>query len=252
MDQGSGRVMGMVRRAGLRGIWRGSFALRVVLALLTLAPAAQAACTDADVAAIVARTNAANAAISAGNLDRYVQAMRASNAQVPPDCRPVLDRLQPMATRCTAEERRIAMDAFSVMMGSARTSDWRRMLASYDTLERAVAPRCWIAIILRTEPDVVVNCRPDELEGLAKLAGPAIRATGRVVETGDVSGLMQVLTAMPAFTPPCAAAIQRHTPQAPSGSRPRPSAPGSVNDHGNGLYSVPGVAACGPSGCVAF
>lgn len=230
-------------------------ALLMLAALLSLAaPGARAACTDQDVAAIVSRTNAANAAIRAGSVEGYVQAMRAANAQVPADCRPVLDRLQPMATRCSAAEKRVAMDAFGSMMRAAPAHDWRRMVTAYDALERAVTPGCWIAINLRTEPDVVVNCRPAELERLASLAGPLIRATGRAADTGDASGVLQVLGGMPALTPRCQGAIQRNTPRpaAQAGGRPRPNAPGSVNDHGGGLYSVPGVGACGPSGCMAF
>lgn len=231
--------------------WCASWRAGCVCLVLVVAPAAHAACTEQDIAGIVSRTNAANAAIRAGNLEQYMQAMRTSNAQVPADCRPVLDRLQPMATRCTAEEKRLAMDTFAVMMRAAPLGDVRRMLAAYDRLERAVTPRCWIGINLRNEPDVVSNCRPAELEGLAALAGPAMRATGRAVETGDVSGLMQVLTAMPAFSPACNAAIARNTPRQPPQAKGL-AAPGGVNDHGNGTYSVPGVGACTPSGCMAF
>lgn len=222
--------------------------------LVLLVPMANAACTEQDVAAIVARTQEADAAMRAGSLERYLQLMRSSSAKAPADCRPVLDRLQPMVTRCTAEERRVALEAFGAMIGAAGRNDWRGMLAGYEALEQAVTPRCWIATNQRTEIDVVANCSPAELEGLASLAGPMIRATGRAVDSGDVSGLLQVLGAMPAFTPQCGAAIQRHAPptSGPAGSPPRPRAPGGVNDHGNGLYSVPGVGACGPSGCVAF
>lgn len=259
MDRTSGTTNGardLTARAGasrLSSTWKALLALLLPAATLLLpAAAARAACTNEDVAAIFARTEEAHAALRAGSPQRYVQAMKASNARVPADCRPVLDRLQPMATRCTAEEQRFAMDVFKVTMQAAATADWRRMLAAYDLLEQTVTPRCWIAVNLRTEPDVVVNCGPAELEGLAALAGPAIRATGRAAATGDVSGLLQVLGAMPAFTPQCAAAIQRHAPPAGPGGQARPGPPGGVNDHGNGLYSVPGVGACGPSGCVAF
>jgi len=217
-----------------------------------VAPAAHAACTGQDIAGIVSRTNAANAAIRAGNLKQYVQAMRDSNAQVPAECRPVLDRLQPMATRCMAEEKRLAMDAFAIMMRAAPVGDVRRMLAAYDALERAVTPRCWIGINLRNEPDVVSNCSPAELEGLAALAGPAMRATGHAFATGDFSALFQVLSALPAFSPACNAAIARNTPPPQAHGRPRLGAPGGVNVHGNGTYSVPGVGACTPSGCMAF
>ena len=154
-----------------RAGWRASWRVGLVCLVSVVAPAAHAACTGQDIAGIVSRTNAANAAIRAGNLKQYVQAMRDSNAQVPAECRPVLDRLQPMATRCMAEEKRLAMDAFAIMMRAAPVGDVRRMLAAYDALERAVTPRCWIGINLRNEPDVVSNCSPAELEGLAALAG---------------------------------------------------------------------------------
>jgi hypothetical protein len=234
--------------------WRASWRLGLVCLVSVVAPAAHAACTRQDIAGIVSRTNAANAALGAGNLEQYMQAMRATNAQVPADCRPVLDRLQPMATRCTAEEKRLAMDAFAVMMRAAPWGDLRRMLASYDALERAVTPRCWIGINLRTEPDVVSNCSPAELEALAALAGPVFRASAQAVETGDASGVFQALAAMPALSQACDAAIARNMPK-PSQQQAQRSAlpgPGSVNDHGNGTYSVPGVGACTPSGCMVF
>lgn len=219
-----------------------------------LAPAAQALCSDQDIARIVSQTQAANEAIAAGNLQRYVQANQAMKAQAPANCRQYLDRLQPMATRCTAQEKHLAVEAIKTMMRAVSAVDVQGFFGTYTNLERAVTPRCFVGINMHSKPDVVSNCTAVELESLAALAGPIMRATQRALETGDNSGLFQVLGAMPALSSECAGAIQRNTPRPPPQrqARPRPSAPGGVIDHGNGTYSVPGVAACSPSECMVF
>lgn len=246
------RAMPARRAAAMRA------GVALVMALLgwaSFAPRALAqACSADEAQAIVSRTLAANAAARQGQLEGFVAAMKALPSQVPPGCRGLLERLQPMASRCNAEEKGRALNAFAVIVSAAAAGDLRRLMDAYDGLERSVGRRCWIAVNMRTEPEVVARCTPAELEGLAAQAAPVLRATMRALGSGDMSGLMQAMGGLPQFSPPCAAAIQRHSqqPRAGAGGRPAVGAPASVNDHGNGTLSVNGVGACGPSGCIAF
>lgn len=56
-----------------------------------------------------------------------------------------------------------------------------------------------------------------------------------------------------ALSPECWAALVLYSQSQPySGGSGYLSPPPSVYDHGGGTYSVPGVGACGPGGCVPY
>jgi hypothetical protein len=102
---------------------------------------------------------------------------------------------------------------------------------------------------------VVNTCTTEELDFMASRASPVIRAFHAAVQgdLGPLAELQQEIDENVSTT--CLTAVQslqrrqmptyRATPSVPI----RPSA---VYDHGGGTYSMPGVGACTPTGCMAF
>lgn len=100
------------------------------------------------------------------------------------------------------------------------------------------------------------GCTPDEVQRI-------ISSSNRMITymyQGNYDLLLRESAGLQnSLSPSCQAALvqaQRANPYgggvSPYGGGVRPYRPPSVIDHGNGLYSVPGVGACDSNGCIAY
>lgn len=75
----------------------------------------------------------------------------------------------------------------------------------------------------------------------------------RALESFDWQGYGALLEELQGqLSPNCLAALQQQQMQRSQLPGTRPSPEPRVYDHGGGTYSVPGVGACGPGGCVSY
>jgi hypothetical protein len=105
-----------------------------------------------------------------------------------------------------------------------------------------------------TDPVVLATCSPDEVALLASTSEATVGALRRVLATQDVPELLQLaMAAYASLSAPCVSALTRYQQAAPYGGSAQPSfGVSNVYDHGGGTYSMPGVGACGPSGCIPY
>jgi hypothetical protein len=217
-------------------------------------PAAPSGCSSSDQKLISSYSEAAVEALVAGDLRRYVELSRELEAKLSSDCRAALAQSEPVRGKCSAHEKEVVLSHYEAMMQAARNGDPIRVFRLFENLEESLSPPCWIALNRIQDAGVQRACSSSELNLVASTAGPFMRAAERFLTTGDLSQTLELLQGLNArLSPACGAALaqsQRQAPQAPgSGGEYRP--PG-VLDHGGGTYSVPGLGACTPSGCMTF
>jgi len=209
-------------------------------------------CSGADQDRNASFTRFSVEAVMRGDAQRAVSLMREMETGLSPGCRAALDRQQPARVLCTANERNLILDHYQGMIGAAFKQDIQRVFELFDGMEASVSSQCWLAVNQSTDPDILQACSADELDTMASFAGPIVRSTRSAVVSGDLSQMVQVLEDLQRrLSPSCnqglAKAAQRNPPPA-AGSPPRLP---SVEDHGNGTYSVPGVGWCTPTDCAA-
>lgn len=220
------------------------------------APVAQAsppaACGEDAEREIFAEALRGLAAADRGDFQSYLAASQNLKSR-PAECRPVLERLQPVALRCSEPEAKALMQGTTLLTEAGAAGNVQEFLAIYDRIEQAVTPACWQAMHQHSHPVVVSACSTEDLDRLAAHAPEVLRATTIAAVSMDTGRMLQVqatmLSLMQSLPPPCLEAIKaasRTQPEAPSASGGMPG----VYDHGAGAYSVPGVAYCGASGCI--
>ncbi|QHE76892.1 hypothetical protein [Hydrogenophaga sp. PBL-H3] len=211
-------------------------------------------CGDDTVREILAEARRGLDAADRGDVDAYLSATAGLKGR-PAACRPVLEQLQPIASRCSETEIQALMTGTRQFADAAATGNVQGFLASYDRIEQAVAPACWQAMHRHSHPVVVGACSADDLNRLAANAPELIRATIVAAISMDTNRMLQVqattVSLMQSLPPSCLASIQGASRPQPNTSSASGGIPG-VYDHGGGAYSVPGVAYCGASGCMAL
>lgn len=218
------------------------------------APAVAAApevCTDGQWRTILDETTAALEAERRTPSGAFLETMRAWR-QAPAACQPLLARLQPAAVHCNADEKAMGLQQWRAMSAAASSADLRTMIAAYDGLIAGVGPACLRALHQHVHPVVVQACSAAELEGVATEAPTVLRATLVASLTMDPNEMTQVTARisqlMRTLTPGCLGAIQQVAKNQPGSGAGADM--GGVFDHGNGRYSVPGVAYCDPTSCM--
>lgn len=152
---------------------------------------------------------------------------------------------------CSAQDQAL-LQAYSVRMQQALFAG---NLVLYGQLaqnaEAEISPACLAALAKAQQQQQQPQCSAQEQQLLAQYGTAMLQS----LETGDIQRYLLLAQEMSgAVSPQCQALLARSQqnyprPGASAGGRPR--APGSVIDHGGGVYSVPGGATCGPSGCIS-
>ena len=237
------------------GLYWFAFTLAGIVALAIDPSTSYAAgCTAMDQQIRTQYHEAAQAALLTGDLERYGQLQQSVAQKVSAGCRTALRQLEPMRVRCTAEEKTTVLEHYRAVMQAAYSMDLMRIFAVMEELEQAVSPQCWHATNRHTDPQVQNACTAAELDHLASFAGPILRATAHALTTEDVGPLIELgQRAMAPLSQTCGYALARLQQAKQSTSQPsRQYEPTNVLDHGGGTYSVPGLGACTPSGCMAY
>lgn len=214
-------------------------------------------CSAADQQRAEARAARAMEALLEGDAERFVRLSRAADAALPPACRAAAARRQPAMFKCTREERKTTLSRYTEMMNAALSGDLQRYFVLVQDLENSLSPDCWIAVNRHQDSRVVEACSDRELDTMAAATRAVMRAMEQAISTGDFAPMIQIAQrATSDLSPECSASIvafQQRMQQMPG---PMPAASQmrmpSVMDHGGGTYSMSGVGACSPSGCVAF
>lgn len=222
------------------------------------APVAEASppavCVDVAEREILAEAMSGLAAADAGDVQSYLAATRNLKSR-PAECRSVLERLQPVALLCSEAEANALIKGTNQFAEASATGNVQEFLAIYDRIEQAVTPACWQAMHRHSHPVVVSACSTEDLDRLATHAPEVLRATMIAAVTLDTGRMLQVqatmVSLMQSLPSPCLDAIKSASKPQPGGPSAGGGMPG-VYDHGAGAYSVPGVAYCGASGCVAL
>jgi hypothetical protein len=139
---------------------------------------------------------------------------------------------------------------------ATRSGDLVGVLNAIGALEDGLSPACWTAVNYPVDPAVQLACSSTELNILASASRKLLSAYRALLTSGDFSPLMQVSLnlANTQLSRVCAAALQQAQNPYQQQWKGGMALPGvsNVYDHGGGTYSVPGVGACTPSGCMAF
>lgn len=93
-----------------------------------------------------------------------------------------------------------------------------------------------------------VGCSANDQRLIRLYTHHAVQA-GAAGDLGRYMALLQELNGR--VSPGCQAALAHTARPSPQHSM-RSARPPTVLDHGGGTYSVPGVGACGPGGCVSY
>ena len=232
-----------------------AISVAAALALFLQMPdAISAPCSDAD-QQIRSRYQAASSdALKAGNLDRFRMLEQSLPGELSAACRRALEQMEPMRARCTADEKVAVLRHYQAIMQAAWSGDVMSIFSYMENLEQVLSPQCWLATNRHIDPNVQRACTPAELDHLASFAGPVVRATARLISSGDFAPLIEIQQA--ALTPlsqNCGNALVQL--QQSKNNRPNQASryqPENVIDHGGGTYSVPGSGACTPSGCMVY
>jgi hypothetical protein len=231
----------------------------IVVALVFLAggapsPGRANTCSASEQQRIDARRQRAIGDLKAGKLAGYRELLRTPDPELSPECRRAQERDFPASTKCTQTEKGLILSSTGEAMDAARSGNLERVIVVIETLYDRLSPACWTAMSYPLDPAVQRACSSEELSLMASSSGRSVAAL-RVLRTrGDPSPMLQVsLELLSRLSPECVGAVtvaQQAAQQRWRGSPP----PGvsNVYDHGGGTYSMPGVGACTPSGCMAF
>jgi hypothetical protein len=223
-------------------------------------------CSASDRALIVSGSEAQLEALVSGDLAGYARLSNEMEASLSRACRSGLDKLAPARTRCSAREKQLVLAGVQAIMEAAIRGDLATTFEQYDELEGSVSHSCWIAVNRSQHPAVQRACTSSELDAIAGVASPVMHAIAEVSVTGDIAAFVQTTQELEGqlaakLSLKCQGAlvqVQREAQQSqvaarrPSGSGNPQNRPSFVHDHGGGTYSVSGVGACTPSGCMAF
>lgn len=270
------QTSGCLAAACLAGVLSGRAAFLGALGALLIATSSAAAepdqsqfpdgCSASDRALMVTAFEAQMEALASGDLDGYAQLSRGMEASLSRACRSGLDKLAPARTRCSAHERELLLSGVQAIMEAAAQGDLEKTVELLGTLGESVSQSCWLAVNRPQHPALQRACTSPELDAIAGLAGPSIRASADLWTTGDIGAYLESIQELEnqltaALSPKCEGALvqlqqQNQSPSLPPPGKPSPGNPSErpsfVQDHGGGTYSVSGVGACTPSGCMAF
>lgn len=236
--------------------------LVIFLGLMSL-PARAADCSESEQRRIESRQRNALRELKAGNVAAYRELLRTPDAQMSPACRAEQVRRNPASTICTEQEKSAVLVRYQNMVRLVGPTGSRATLATLGTaldelaaLEDEVSSECWTALFYPTDQRVQEACSIGEKNLLAAGATSAISATRHLLSVGDPGPMLDLATSlMSRLSPACyAAASAAGQGGGGTASGGRSQAPGfsNVYDHGGGTFSMTGVGACSPSGCVAF
>lgn len=193
-------------------------------------------------------------ALLSGDLTRFASLQESLPGRLSTSCRARLNQLEPMRVKCTAQEKSRVMEGYRAVFAAAQSGNVMRMFDVLEGLEATVSSQCWLAANRQSDPRALSACTASELDHLASFAGPTLRASRILLSTFDPMPLLRLNQQMVApLSQSCQAALAR-VQQAAQMAQPQPRSyrPPSVLDHGGGTYSVPGMGACTPSGCVTY
>ena len=181
-------------------------------------------------------------ALMSGDLNRYQSLQQSLPDALSSSCRRVLDQLEPMRVACSAQEKNAVLQHYQAIMQAAWSGDVMGIFAYMENLEATVSRECWLASNRHTDSRVQAACTGPELDHVATFTGPVLRATSRMLSTGDIGPVLQLSEQMSApLSQDCMGALQRLQIERQQGgqSQTRGYGPTNVLDHGGGTYSVP-------------
>lgn len=214
-----------------------------------------AVCSAADRQSSAQYTQVAIQALVEGRLARFAELSQAVEDALSPACRAALARSHPVAVKCSRAEKSAVLSSYFKIMAAALSGDLQQVFRLSDDLEASLSRSCWIAINRIQDPVVVQACTDQELDFLASQATPLMRATEQSLGTGDLTPVYQMAQRMmEPLGPACRDGLtdlQRRM-QVLGGQQSWSTRLPNVLDHGGGTFSVPGLGACTPSGCMAY
>jgi hypothetical protein len=211
------------------------------------------ACSSADQQSITSYTKATIAALTASDLPRYRKISRELPGMLSPACQKILNQIEPMRVKCSEAEKESVLQHYKAVFEAVSYMDPMSALARMEDLEDSVSSSCWLAINRHIDPRVTNVCSSKELDHLASFAGPIMRQTQQLLKTLDPAPFLQLVQAVTApLTKPCLEGLGQLQAIKATQSKAMQNLPSNVLDHGGGTYSVPGLGACTPSGCMAY
>ena len=152
---------------------------------------------------------------------------------------------------CTAQDQSI-LRAYSARMQQALyVGNFVLYMQLAQSAEAEISPACLAALAKAQQQQQQPQCSAQEQQVLTQYAAGMMQA----LQANNIQRYLQLAQEMSgAVSSQCQALLARSRQNYPgpgtsSGAGPR--APGSVIDDGGGVYSVPGGATCGPSGCIS-
>lgn len=215
-------------------------------------------CTEDDRAQVAVAEHAAIHRLQNQDLAGYQEVLESLDSELSASCRAQLNRMFPARTRCTSAEKDVAMLRLRRAFTAAAAGEIGRTLDALSSIQDDVSEECWLALNYPTHPKVQATCDGDERAFLARASGPALEALEALYHSGDPDPAINVASAMVSHvSAECLAAVREANAPPDGGSAspgpsPAPPAVSNVYDHGGGTYSMPGVGACTPTGCMAF
>ena len=209
----------------------------VAAVFATYSPSADAqACSAADDRIRTQYQEASLNALMSGDLDRYRNLQQSLPRELSSSCRSRLDELEPMRTRCTAQEKNEVLGHIDAVVQAAQNNNVMLIFDYMKRLEATVSSQCWLAVNRHTDPRVVRACTGAELDDIASFAGLMMRATREMLSTFNMMPLLQHTQNLIArLSQQCQSAIGQFQQQAQQAqNQSRIYGPSSILDHGGG------------------
>jgi hypothetical protein len=148
---------------------------------------------------------------------------------------------------CSPEDEELMEGYSQPLMQAIVDEDESLYLQLMEELEDNLSPSCRESLAQSQEAEE--ECSEEE----KNLILACYQSIMEALSVGDAARYLELLRELELnLSPACQAALTqaRQAQPYPSGSYQQPEPPPNVFDHGGGTFSVPGVGACGPGGCI--
>lgn len=155
----------------------------------------------------------------------------------------LIDKIIP----CSSADQNLILAHAQAFVQARQAGDVRRCIEILQSMEMNLSPSCR-AEVYKSQPQATACSSAEQ-----NLISTYVQASMQAALADDMVRSVQILQAMAMkLSPSCQAALAQSQQQAQAYAGQSSGYPPKVQNLGNGMLSVPGVGACGPSGCIGF
>lgn len=193
----------------------------------------------------------AEQALFRGDVKEYALLEAQAENGISDSCRTALDEHWPARSKCSAEEKDIAIAHYRMIFGNPPAGDQKAFQVLED-LEASVSQACWTGLNYPQDPNLRQVCSSTELEAIAFETSSAVRAGHHALLAHDYSDLNRMMRQRDeSLTPKCVSALHRddYLLPHPEDRWTNPFVAGNLRREDGGVYRIAGFGACNAGGC---